>query len=211
MQVNNTGYTSQPSQVGAYSQSNQHQQSQEPQSAIVTLSDAAIRATKNEGAPQKYVMFDSFGTSAHRNPPQPSSALEEMIYARGAQRIDFTQVPPRWPDNNQVLDYETWLTYEKEIDQHTNDRIEIYEQSMIAGRSKEEIIKKIEQYNSTLSPRYYHSTSVEDRADDIERPKNQLPPAGSYTPDMVRIREQSYGEMVSAMTKVRKALQSYSG
>lgn len=211
MQVNNAGYTSQPSLVGIYSQSNQHQQSQVPQSAVVTLSDAAISAAKSDGAPQKYVMFDSFGTSAHRNPPQPSSALEEMIYARGAQRIDFTQVPPRWPDNNQVLDYETWLTYEKEIDQHTNDRIEIYEQSMIAGRSNEEIIKKIEQYNSTLGPRYYHSTSVEDRADDIVRPKNQLPPAGSYTPDMQKIREQSYGEMVSAMTKVRKALQSYSG
>lgn len=211
MHIHSAGYISQPGAVGAYSQSNPSDQSQAPQSAVVSLSDAAIRAAKHDGAPQKYVMFDSFGTPAHRNPPQPSSALEEMIYARGAQRIDFTQAPPRWPDNNQVLDYETWLTYEKEIDQHTNDRIEIYEQAMVGGLSKEEIIKKIEQYNSTLGPRYYHSTSVEDRADDIERPKNQLPPAGSATPDILKIREQSYGEMVSAMTKVRKILQSYSG
>lgn len=211
MHVHSAGYIIQPGAVGAYSQSNPGDQSPAPQSAVVRLSDAAIRAAKQDDAPQKYVMFDSFGTPAHRNPPQPSSALEEMIYARGAQRIDFTQAPPRWPDNHQVLNDETWLTYEQEIDQHTNDRIEIYEQAMVAGLSKEEIIKKIEQYNRTLGTRYYHSTAVEERAEDIERPKNQLPPTGSSTPDILRIREQSYGEMVSAMTKVRKMLRSYSG
>lgn len=210
MHVQSAGYISQPGAVGANSQSIPNEPLQTLQSTVVSLSDAAINAAKHDSAPQKYVMFDSFGTQAHRIPPQPSSALEEMIYARGAQRIDFTQVPARWPDNNQVLDYETWLSYEKEIDQHTNQRIEIYEQAMVAGLSKEEIIQKIEQYNSTLNSHYYHSTAVEDRADDIERPKNQLPPAGSSTPDILKIREQSYGEMVSAMSKVRKALQSYS-
>jgi hypothetical protein len=180
------------------------------QDSDVSLSKEAMQALR-EGTRAKNIRYlDTFGSTAHRNPPQPSSALEEMVYRRGGQKIDFiTQNPPRWPDSNQILDYNLWLEYEKEIDQHTNTRIEIYEKAMLEGLSKEQIIKKIEQYNSTLGPRYFHEISVEDRPDDIERPKFQLPPKGDYTPDLMEHRKSSYDRMITAMVVNLKDLQSY--
>lgn len=180
------------------------------QNSDVILSEEALRALR-EGTPSKNIRYlDTFGSTAHRNPPQPSSALEEMVYRRGGQKIDFiTQTPPRWPDNNQILDYNKWLEYEKEIDKHTNDRIEIYEKSMLEGLSKEEIIKKIDAYNSTLGPRYFHEISVEDRPNDIERPKFQLPPKGDYTPDIMDHRKTSYDTMITAMVVNLKSLKAY--
>lgn len=177
----------------------------------VQISSAGSAAAKTGAAPAKYMMLDVFGTEAHRSPPQPASALEEMIYARGGQKIDFTQVPPRWPDNNQVLNYNSWLDYEKELDKQTEARIDIYEKAMLAGRSKQEIIEQIEQYNSSLGRRYYHSTAVEDRPNDIEREKYQLPPAGTARHEVTARRDEAYHQMVNAMTTARKALQSYTG
>lgn len=173
----------------------------ESEASVVDISEEARKASASSEPPTKFVMLDSFGSPAHRIPPQPSSALEEMIYHRGSQTIDFTQTPARWPSNNEVLDYDKWLEYEKELDKQTDDRIKIYEQSMLAGLSKEEIIKEIDKYNSTLHPRYIHRTEVEKRTIDIERPPFKLPPSGSYTDNIMNKRAESFQIMVKGMSK----------
>lgn len=177
-------------------------------SSVVTLSDKALKASASGASAKDIRIPDGFGSTSHRIPPQPSSALEEMVYGRGGQTIDFTKSPPRWPADNKVLDYQTWLNYEKEIDQQTNDRIEIYERAIEAGLSKEDIIEQIKSYNNTLHPRYFHNSSVADRPDDIERELYKTPPKGSFTPNIMVQRQADYDTMVHSMTSLVKEMKN---
>ncbi|MGY5797736.1 hypothetical protein [Rheinheimera faecalis] len=185
------------------------QKTEETPSSIVKLSDEAIRSSQSGASAKDIRIPDVFGSTSHRIPPQPASALEEMVYGRGGQKIDFTASPPRWPTDNKVLDYQTWLNYEKEIDKQTNDRIEIYERAIETGLSKEEIIEQIKSYNNKLHPRYFHNSSVADRPDDIERELYKTPPKGSFTPDIMTQRQADYDTMVNSMTKHVKEMKKY--
>ncbi|KOO58750.1 hypothetical protein WH43_07920 [Rheinheimera sp. KL1] len=176
-------------------------------SSVVTLSDKALKASASGASAKDIRIPDGFGSTSHRIPPQPSSALEEMVYGRGGQTIDFTTLPPRWPADNKVLDYQTWLNYEKEIDKQTNDRIEIYERAIEAGLSKEEIIEQIKSYNNKLHPRYFHNSSVAERPGDIERELYKTPPKGSFTPDIMVQRQADYETMVYSMTSLVKEME----
>lgn len=179
----------------------------ENQSSVVQLSEEAVRASYS-GAPAKDSMtFNVFGIAQHRLPPQPSSALEDMVYRRGGQHIDFTQLPPVWPSDNKVLNSADWLHYEEELDKQTNDRIDIYERAMVAGLSKEEIIAEIKQYNASLHPRYSHSTFVENRPNDIERPLYERPPAGTQL--SLTERQNDYDNMVTGMARALKEIKKY--
>ena len=177
-------------------------------SSVVTLSDKALKASASGASAKDIRIPDGFGSTSHRIPPQPSSALEEMVYGRGGQTIDFTKSPPRWPADNKVLDYQTWLNYEKEIDQQTNDRIEIYERAIEVGLSKEDIIEQIKSYNNTLHPRYFHNSSVAERPDDIERELHKTPPKGSFTPNIMVQRQADYDTMVHSMTSLVKEMKN---
>lgn len=184
-------------------------QRDENQSSVVTLSEDALRLSEATAPTKKSMLLNVFGTPQHKIPPQPSSALEDMVYARGGQHIDFTQSPPVWPSDNKALDYNDWLNYEKELDKQTSDRIDIYERSIVAGLSKDEIVAEIKKYNDTLHPRYFHSTSVEKRPNDIERPLYEKPPTGTYLPEVVAQRQNNYEHMVTAMSRSVKDIKKY--
>lgn len=184
-------------------------QRDENQSSIVTLSEDAARLSESAASVKKSMLLNVFGTPQHKIPPQPSSALEDMVYARGGQKIDFTQSLPVWPSDNKALNYNDWLNYEKELDEQTNDRIDIYKRSIVAGLSKEEIVAEIKKYNDTLHPRYFHSTSVEKRPNDIERPLYEKPPTGTQLPEVITKRQSNYEHMVTAMTRSVKDIKKY--
>lgn len=196
-------------QTTTSSSNNMKEKVEESQSSIVTLSEDAIRASQS-GASEKGVrMLDVFVTTPRRLPPQPSSALEEMVYARGGQQIDFTKSPPTWPSDDKALNYDDWLKYEKELDKQTDDRIDIYERSVLAGLSKEEIVSEIKKYNETLHPRYIHNASVEERPNDIERPLYEKPPTGSKRPEVMDQRQNDYANMVTGMTRGFNEIMKY--